>query len=231
MAHRTKNQKAKIAKRLAVAAVVVVILTYVLKEIVKENLNELHNSLASADAQYRTELGQSTISLQVFTTQQQIEGLKLEAERNDTHRDFSALIAQGILQAQQAQSEVDVTFDSVSRLIDKLPAGARDLRRLRDESQEQIGKTKQQVNDILKPKPEHDVRRFIEVQVAMLMTLVNGIPVTVLGDKAETAAQRVQEAAERVIRLCTRAIYALFFLGASLALFAAFTGSKTEAAE
>jgi hypothetical protein len=43
--------------------------------------------------------------------------------------------------------------------------------------------------------------------------LVNGIPVIILGDTALTAAQQIQEAAEKRIRLCTRAIYDLLFFG------------------
>jgi hypothetical protein len=56
--------------------VLLIISSYIVKEILKENLKELHDSLASADAQFRTELDQSNISIQLITVQQQIENLE-----------------------------------------------------------------------------------------------------------------------------------------------------------
>ena len=84
---------------------------------------------------------------------------------------------------------------------------------------------------MLKPKPEHGLGRFIEVKLATVSALLGEILVAVLGDVTLTAANRVQEATERLIRICTRTIYVLFFLGSALALYAAVTGIKTEATE
>jgi hypothetical protein len=231
MARRTKKEKAKIAKRLAIASVLLIISSYIVKEVLKENLKELHDSLASAESQFRAELDQSAISLQLINVQQQIESIKLEAGSKDPHRDFSALIAQDILQAQQAKAHLDADFDGVSRLIEKFPSAATDLRKLRDQVREQIEKVDKQIDEMLKPKPEHDLGRFVEVKMAMVFALVDEIPVAVLGDATLTAAHQVQEATERLIRICTWTIYVLFFLGAALALYAAVTGIKSEAAE
>jgi hypothetical protein len=231
MAHR--KQKAKIAKGLAIASALILLVTFIVKEILKDNIKELHDSLASAETQFRNESGQSTISMQILITQQQIENLRLEAEgaRNDPNHDYSALIAQDTLAAQQAQTHLDVDFDSISRLIDRLPGGARDLRQQRDQMRAQMEKIDKQVKDMLKPKPDHDVWRFVQVKSAMAMALLEDLPVIVLGDAVLTRAKRVQEAAETLIRMCARAVYVLSLLGLALGLYAAVTGIKTEAAE
>jgi len=209
------------------------LLTYVVKEVLRENLKELQSSLASAEAQFRTELDQSTISLQIFRVQQQMESLRLEKETGpkDLHRDFSALIAQDTSRARQAEAHLDSSLDSVSRLIDKLPSGARDLRKRRDEVRQEVKKTHEQVGELLKPKPEQDVIRLVGVKIAIVLALVQELPVAVLGDAALTAAQRLQEAAERLVRVCTWATYILFVVGLGLGLYATLGGHKVEAAD
>ena len=233
MALRTRKQKAKIARGLAIATAIILLLIFVVKEILKDNLQELHDSLVSAETQFRNESGQSAISMQILTVQQQIQNLKLQAEkgRTDPKHDYSALIAQDVLAVQQFQANLNADLDSASRLIDKLPAGARDLRQQRDQVHTHVESTNQQVNDTLKPNPAHDVWRLIDVKLAIVMTVLEELPVVSLGDTALTAAQRVQEAAKSLIRVCTRALYVLGLLFLGLGLYAAITGIKTEAAE
>jgi len=233
MAIRTRKQKAKIARGLAIATAIILLLIFVVKEILKDNLQELHDSLVSAETQFRNESGQSAISMQILTVQMQIQNLKLEAEkgRTDPQHDYSALIAQDIIAAQQFQANLNADFDSASRLINKLPAGARDLRQQRDQVHTKIEGMNQQVNDTLKPNPKHDVWRLIDVKLAIVMTILEELPVVVLGDTALTAAQQVQGAAEALIRICTRALYVLGLLFLGLGLYATIAGLKTEAAE
>jgi hypothetical protein len=233
MLPRTRKKKSKVAKRLAITSAMILLLTYAVKEVLKENLKELQGSLASAEAQYRTELDQSTISLQILAVQEQIENLKLESERGrkDPNRDFSGLIAQDTARAQQVRAHLDSSLDSVSRLIDKFPSGAQDLRKLRDQVRQNLEKTDEQITGMLKARPEHDVGRLVEVKIAMVLTLVQEVPVAVLGDVTLTAAHRVQEAAERLIRVCTWATYILFVLGLGMGLYATLGGHKIEAAE
>jgi len=233
MAIRTRKQKAKIARGLAIATAIILLLIFVVKEILKDNLQELHDSLVSAETQFRNESGQSAISMQILTVQMQIQNLKLEAEkgRTDPQHDYSALIAQDIIAAQQFQANLNADFDSASRLSNKLPAGARDLRQQRDQVHTKIEGMNQQVNDTLEPNPKHDVWRLIDVKLAIVMTILEELPVVVLGDTALTAAQQVQGAAEALIRICTRALYVLGLLFLGLGLYATIAGLKTEAAE
>jgi uncharacterized phage infection (PIP) family protein YhgE len=160
MARRTKEEKAKIAKRVAVASVLLIISSYVVREILKENLKELHDSLASAESQFRSELDQSTISLQIMNVQQQIENSRLQTGGKDLHRDFCSLITQDIPQARQARGHLDASLDGVSRLIDKFPSGVSDLRKLLDQMRQEVEKIDQRVEDMLKPRPNSDSLPF-----------------------------------------------------------------------
>jgi hypothetical protein len=237
MPHRTKKQKAKITKRLTIAAVLIAGLTYGVKEILRANLQELHDSLARAESQFRIEGGQSAISVQILRAQQQVETLKLQDEAAQgkiaPHRDFSALIAQYTGAAQQTLGQLNGNFDSASRLIDAMPSAAKDLRTLtlREQTRASVDKVNEQVKELLKPSPEHDVYRFARVKMALVIALVEEVAVLVLGDAAVTAARRMQDATEYWIRACSGAIYALLFLGGALALYAAITGKKTDTAE
>jgi len=231
MTSHNRGQKAKTAKILTVASLVIMLLTYIVKEMLKDNLKGFHDSLVSAEAQYLTELDQSTISLQIMNLQQQIELAKLETGDKGPRRDFSAQIPHDILEAQQAKAHLDASFDSVSRLIDKFPSRASDLRNLREKVRQQVQQIDNQIGDRLKPKPEHDFQRFVEVKMATAFALLAELPVAALGDITLTAAHRVQDATAKLIRICTWVIYGLFFLGAALALYAALIGVKTEVAE
>jgi len=223
---------------LPIAAVLIAGLTYGVKEILRANLQELHDSLARAESQFRIEGGQSAISVQILRAQQQVETLKLQDEaaqgKIDPHRDFSALIAQDTGAAQQTLGQLNGNFDSASRLIDAMPSAAKDLRTLtlREQTRASVDKVNEQVKELLKPSPEHDVvYRFARVKMALMIALVEEVAVLVLGDAAVTAARRIQDATEYWIRACSGAIYVLLFLGGALTLYAAITGKKTDTAE
>jgi hypothetical protein len=72
----------------------------------------------------------------------------------------------------------------------------KDLRDLRDKSKDAIEKTNKNVEDFLKPRPEHDVGRFVVVRVAMVMAIMQEIPIAVLADTTLTAAHRLEGASE-----------------------------------
>src|ERR1035438_10447013 len=124
MTNHNRIQKAKTAKILTVASLVIMLLTYIVKEMLKDKLQEFHDSLVTAEAQYRTELDESTVSMQIINLQQEIELAKVEAGGKDPHRDLSAQIPHDILGAQQAKAHLDASFDSVSHLIDKFPSSS-----------------------------------------------------------------------------------------------------------
>jgi hypothetical protein len=233
MPQRSRKRNPKTARRLAAASAVTLLLTFVVKEVLIENLKGRHASLASAEAQYRYELGQSAISVQILNTRQQIENLRLQmAEaRDDPRRDYSSLIQQDTLEGWQVEAELDASLDSVSRLIDRLPPGARDLRNFRAQVHGQVEAADQQVKEMLKPKPQHDVGRFMEVKLVTVMILVQELLVLFLGDQALTRARKVLNTEETLMRLCTTVFYVLGFLTAGLGIYAAVARAKRSAAE
>jgi len=224
----------KVSKRLAVASALLLLLIFVVKEILKDNLKELHDSIASAESQFRTEEGQSTISAQILVAQEQTEldRLKSSPDRNRPHRDFSSLIVEDTAQAKQAKSDLNADFDSVSRLIDKLPSGARDLRQLRDQVRQHIDTTDRRITDALKPEAsDDDLYRFVKAKMALLFALTDEIGVTMLGDAALTRAQRAEAAQETIIRVCSWILYALTLTLLSLGVYAALTGTKKNSTD
>ena len=98
MTSHNRSQKAKTAKILTVASLMIMLLTYIVKEILEDNLKGFHDSLVSAEAQFLTELDQSTISLQIMSLQQQIESAKLETGARVLATTFSAQIPHDILE-------------------------------------------------------------------------------------------------------------------------------------
>jgi uncharacterized protein YlxP (DUF503 family) len=225
MGSRTRKHKQRVTKGLAIASSVILLLIFGIKEVLKDNLKDLRDSIGSAESLFRVEEGQSTLSLQIFVAREQAE---LDRLKSDPHRDFSSMIAQASTEARQAKGDLDVNFDSVSRLIDKLPSGARDLRQLRDTVRQAVEKTDHQVDTALARKSANDNWRFAEIKMAMLFALVQEISVTLLGDAALTAAQKVESALETLVRICSRAIYILMFTLLCLGIYAAITGRKTD---
>lgn len=208
---------------------------FIVREILKDNLKDLHDSLAKAGSEFRNESGQSLISLQILASQEQAELLRLQEEKQagkvKTTQDFAALIAQDTSRAQEILADVNIDFDSASRLIDAFPASAKDLRNLREQVRGPLEKMNVQVRETLKPTPEHDLSRFVAVKVAMVSTLLEVVSIAILSDTALTAAHRVQDASERLISICSRAIYFLGVLGLLLAVYAAIAGIKSEPGE
>ena len=235
MPRRSKQKKAKVAKAFAIASAVIFLLTFIVREILKDNLKDLHDSLAKAESEFRNESGQSLISLQILTSQEQAELVRLQegkrAGKFKATQDFAALIAQDTGRAQEILAGVNSDFDSASRLIDAFPRRARDLRNLREQVRGPLEKMNVEVRETLKPTPEHDLSRFLAVKVAMISTLLEAIPIAVLGDRALTSARRLQDASELLISICSGAIYFLGVLGLLLAVYAAIAGIKSESGE
>lgn len=229
----TKKRKPRLAKFLAIASAVILLLMFIIKEILKDQLKEVHDSVTVAESQFRLESGQSVIQLQLLTAQQELEDAKLLADKESGKKtaDYSSLIAKDTATARQALAHMNTDFESVSRLIDAFGSRAKDLRKLRDNTKVAVEETNKNVEGILKPNPQHNVGRFVEVKIAMVMALMQEIPTAVLADTTLTAAHRLEEASEYLIEVCTRAIWCLGIFVLLLGLYAAATGRKSDSGE
>jgi hypothetical protein len=231
MPRRTRKQR--IARIIAVVSAILLFLTFVIKEVLKDSLKDLHDSVAQAESQFRIESGQSDFSVQMLLRQQQDEILKLQEDkrRNELGENLPALIAQDTASARLAWANVNANFDAVSRLIDRLPSGAKDLRQLRETVRTSISYTNDQANKALNAKTTDDVNRFVVVKGESVIALLQKIDVILLGDAALTRAHQVQEATEYLIGTCTRASWVLGILGAALGIYSAVTTIKSGASE
>jgi hypothetical protein len=219
--------KMRTSRKLAIIMACLLGLSYFFKEVAKDKLKDLQDSLQSADALFRTESGQSVISLQMITNQQQIELLELRREvaKIDLDRDCSDVIPQALAEAAQVRSHVDMDFDSASRLIDKLP-NAGGLLQLRETIRLDIQKMHQTTEGMFKPSDKHDGRRYVEIKLGMILELLQGLPVAILGDAALTNARKVQDAVQELYVFCSRAIYVLFAIEFCLGLYMTIVGFK-----
>jgi hypothetical protein len=210
-----------------------VLLTFVIKEVLRDSLKDLHDSVAQAEAQFRTESGQSGFSVQALLDQQQRQILRLQDDkrRDDPLQKPTRAHCSGRGSEKIAWAKVYADFDAVSRLIDKLPSGTTDIRKLRTEVQASIGTTKEQANSILNTKTSDDVSRFAVAKTSILFACTQEIAIIILGDVALKRAQQVEEATEYLIRCCTRATWVLGIFALMLGLYAAVTGMKSDAAE
>jgi len=233
MVRRTKKQKAKIAKVIAIVSAVLLVLIFLLKEILRDNLKDLHDSVAQAEAQFRSESGQAEFSVQLLLAQQQSEILRIQEDQrhNEINADLPALIAQDTAAEQLEWTNLNANFDTVSRLIDKLPSGAKDSQRLREEVRTSIRESSDLAKKTLNIKTTNDADRFVLVKGALIIALAQEIGVVLLGDAALTRAQQVQDATERLIRMCSRAFYVLGFCLLVIGLYSAVTGLKSDVAE
>jgi hypothetical protein len=181
----------------------------------------------SGEALYRTESGQSTLSVQMFQIQQQFTTMKQAAanQAEESERDYSAVIADDLRRAPQIRAHLNSIVSSLERFIDKLP-DARNLRQQLEQLKPNIVKANQQLDEAVKPSPKHDWTRLAEVKIAMSICLLQQIPVLLLGDATLTRARTARESAERISEVTSWVGYVLYTLGIALALYGTLSGIK-----
>lgn len=216
------RQNARTAKRVAIASAFCVALLFILQSVLKDPMREVESSLATAQSDFRTATGQSTIELQIANLKQQAENAQALAERGSPHPDYSPVIAQATQDLAQVQANLNSDFDDVSRLIDALPVAADDLTQQRDQLKQQIANVPQTAEKTAKLLPhDTDVMTFVGLKLRMVEFLVEEIPVLVLGDEAMKRAQTLDWAAKKTINFCDYAIAFFGMLAAGLGIYAA----------
>jgi hypothetical protein len=160
--------------------------------------------------------------------QQQFTAMKQAAanQAEDSERDYSAVIADDLLQARQVTAALNSSVSSLERFIDALPSGRENLRQQLEQLKPSIEKANQQVEEALKPSPKHDWTRSAEVKLAIAGALIQEIPVAVVGDAALTRARTAKASAERISEVASWVAYVLYTLSVALALYGTLTGMK-----
>lgn len=213
---------------LAIIGAVILVLTYFVKDMLKEKAKDVSASVESGEALYRTESGQSTLSIQMLQIQQQFTAMKQAAaeQAKDGERDYSAVIGDDLRRAPQVRAHLNSSVSSLERFIDRLP-DATHLRQQLEQLKPNIEKANQQADEAVKPSPKHDWNRLAEVKIAMSICLVQQIPVLLLGDAALTRARMARESAERISEIASWVGYVLYTLGVALALYGILSGIKS----
>jgi hypothetical protein len=231
MVQEPKHRRAKPKRRatLTIISAVILVLTYTMHDLAKEKTKDLSDSLRSAEALYRSELGLSILATQDIAYKQlshirEINAINSQPQRN---RDYSDIIGSDLLTLQQVLGDLNSNFDSVSRFLAVFPPGGDDLRKERDLIRASVDKTNQQVKGVLNSSERHDWVRAVEVKMAIVVAAIQGIPVSVLGDAVLTRSQKFQETLDKLYRFSGWASYVLYCLGVGLALYANLSGTKS----
>ncbi len=232
MTKKVQQTKAKRAKTLTIVSAVILVLTYTAKDMVKERTKDLSDSLRSAEALYRTQSGQTGLSVQDLAYRQigqinQINQIK-DTHPEESERDYSDIIRSDLVTGQQVLGDLHVDFDNTSRFIDKLPSGASDLRQARDQIHKNIDDIDKEVADLFKASPKHDWVRAVGVKLGIVMTATTEIPVLTLGDAVLQRAHQVQEANDKIYGLMVWLSYLLYIGGVALAVYANLSGIRSS---
>jgi uncharacterized phage infection (PIP) family protein YhgE len=217
-------------KRLAIASAVIAIPSFVVKEMVKDKLNEMDDSLGAAQSKYESEADHSGLSVQVATTQQQVELMRIEAVRNDPNKNYSSLTVQNKAETRLARANLNSDFDDVSRLIDSLPIPSSQLQQMRDQLRDGIQKTNSQIDETLKAqqKSVSDYVPLLQAKTGQLMAQVQQIVLVLLADSVLKVAQHEKDLVEKAMRVCDWAFCILGLSALVLALSAALAGAGTS---
>jgi len=213
---------------LTIIGAAILLLTYTLKEVVKEKTKDRADALRFAEAQYRSDLGLSTLQINDIVLRQidQIGEINRIKQTQPGNQDYSKIIKNDEAVAQQLLGSLNSDFGSVARFIDSFPSGAVDLRQARDLLRPNVEKIRNDVSELLKPVNSHDWDRAVQVKLGIVMVGTQVIPVAVLGDQLLTRSKEVQEACDKLYRLSGWTSYFLYAVGVILALYANLSGIK-----
>lgn len=225
------TEKKKSRKRQVVITIigaVILFCTYTLKDVIKEKTKDVSDALQRAEDLFRTEGGQSLLSVHDLNFRMTDEFNQInQLEKNQLlTSDYSNVIRNDLLMAQQMQGNLNTDFDSVSRFLDKFPSGNGDLLAQRDTLRPNIQKTNQQVSELLAKSPQgHDWVRFVQVKLAVVLAAAQEIPVAILGDAVLTRAKQIRERADKIYAFADWGSYCFYILGIGLGLYANLSGA------
>lgn len=216
------------SKILAVIGVAIGIGSYFGKEsidAVERTKSSLENELAS----YHSSLTAQTTQLQLLDSKQQLERLMQQnSAKNKTEADYSAMIMSDTASTYQAQAMVQVDIDSVSSLIEAIPFGSKKLRDQLNEISAKISENDRKAKDTLKPSSEKNWLRAVQIKLALVMTIINELPVAILGDTVITRAKRQAEILGWLISFGRWIVRILFVAAAFLTVYGLFKGIKVS---
>ena len=139
-------------------------------------------------------------------------------------KDYTLMVMEDLGVLEQRRAQLNVDMDDMSRLLDSLPVGGKDLRKMRDDCKTFVDKTNLGVDEIKKPGQTNDGNRVIKVKLAVIPVLLAQLDVAVVGDAVLTSVKQVRDAREKVYQFCLWTGYFFYLLGFGLGLYAQLSG-------
>jgi hypothetical protein len=220
-------------KSLAVVGIVVVFCTFLFGKVFTDALKGSVDSLADDAAGYRRELGTSTVSTQIANLQLEISAAseKGALAEPSNEKNYSPMILEDLSALEQRRSQLNVDMDDMSRLLDALPAGAVDLRDLRERVKVFVDKANRDVDELKKPGQTDDWKRAFKVKLEIIPVMVAELGVVVVGDAVLTRVEQVHAAREKIYHFCLWTGYLLYTLGIILAIYGVLSGFSVGVGE
>jgi hypothetical protein len=218
------------SKMLAVIGVALGFTSYFCKEgidAIERTKSSLENQLAS----YHSSLTTQTTQFQLLDSKQQLEGLmQRDSSKDKTQADFRAMIVNDTGSVYQAQAMVQEDIEGVRSLIEALPFGSEKLRDQLNEISAKISENDRKSRDTLKASSDNSWQRAVQIKLALVMTIINELPVSILGDTVITRAKHQAEISGSLISFGRWMVRILFVAAAFLTVYGIFKGVKVSEA-
>lgn len=257
-----RHKKKRLARAFTVITAVLLLLLFIVRDIVRENLKDLHDSLARAEMQFQNHVEQAEIFRELLQGQQEDLAKTVAVAPQANSADAKAVYDRWktdywLREIDLEQKGLDLAEDdfySASDLLDALPSGTTDLRKIRGLNP---GYT-EGIDGYIR-EGETDLRTMLEKSRAELdkgekafstlsaqnqlrgqapkVGVVDGIVfeqryrILNVGWFALDLAKHVQQTRERLIRICSWIIYVLGGLVLVLGIYATSIGLKPEGNE
>jgi hypothetical protein len=213
-------------KRLTILAGIIVFLTFLFGRVLTDRLKESVDSLSGAANEYERQLGTGTLSTQIANLQLEVIAARKKGmlSGDSKGKDYSLIVMEDLGGLEQRRSQLNLDMEDMSRLLDTLPAGPKDLRTMREGAKAFVDKTNLSLDELKKPGQTNDWNRAVRVKLGIIPVALAQIYVAVVGDSVLTRVKQVRDARKKVYQFCLWADYFFYVLGFGLGLYAQLSG-------
>ncbi len=154
--------------------------------------------------------------------------MQQNSAKSKNQADFRAMITSDTASVYQAEAMVQEDIEGVRSLIEALPFGSGKLREQLNEINAKVSENDRKSKDTLKPSSDNNWQRAVQIKLALVVTIINELPVAVLGDTVITRAKHQAEILGWVISLGRWIVRILFVAAAFLTVYGLFKGIKVS---
>jgi hypothetical protein len=206
---------------LTIVGALIVFGTFVFKEAFRDYLKDRADSVTAAETQFILEQEIGGVSEQLLGIERQLNSSNTTGEGRQSDDNYANDIQREIRMLEERELDLGITFDRISRLIEKFPSSSGWLQKSREDMGATLGtfhkhieRLKEQSKKEAEKAETLTMLRLCEVEVAAVE-----VPVAAYGGHVLEAAREQQDGLESLYRICTIASYILYTVGWALALF------------